>query len=711
MKKITLPTLLLIVFTTLFADGTSTTNRFQFTKTTSHAGNYLSFTNVAFPDGAGVVCYNQNPVITGNNIYAADLIRMSNYWRCYNGGWLNSGQVNDRIYLSTSSSMNLEGPWTTPQLMVSEGPYVHVNDPSVAVKNGVWYMVYSAAGFGDDTINYSTSTDGINWSPSVAETNTALTIVDPNNIANAQITDVARPSIVFAPDCVKLWFDGFLTNNGGAIEEYLAEASYTNMTYFVVRHKYGNTGFPRFYEPDVVLRGDGTYQAVYNWAFSEIRFATSEDGINFTDVNVTPVKVSDPDFPYTYINNPGLFYDQLNDVNYGIAFGMTLNSHLTDNKIGVGFMQYNVNALDINGTVLHTFQAGASSAEQQSLFSGLPSQYNSFSKFYLKHPVTGQTLCEQEVSSAVTGEVWQLNNSSIQIKAWTDDNNSLISPARTYTHKINLNNPADVTINNITFDTLNSGIISGSNWSLMIEQTNGTFGWLYDSKPTYVSGNSSNLVRGFCFDSTAGEPNPTKLKLTGLIPGKEYLLNLYSKGYESGGRWNEIAGSDGASLLIDQDDFGTGNGLLTSYRYLAQPDGTFTFRTKPTVAGWHWYAFANVSSDVASPTSTTASQGNYSNFIEVNWSGYQGAEYKLYRSTNSDLNSAVLISVNITNTFYDDYDVAQDVYYHYWPVTVIIPDESAAGPEATGWLVPEPLLCNYLSIIICYLLIVKKKLC
>ena len=99
------------------------------------------------------------------------------------------------------------------------------------------------------------------------------------------------------------------------------------------------------------------------------------------------------------------------------------------------------------------------------------------------------------------------------------------------------------------------------------------------------------------------------------------MLNLYSKGYESGGQWNEIVGSDGALLLIGQDDFGTGNGLLTSYRYLAQPDGTFTFKTKPTVAGWHWYAFANVAADVAALISTSASQGRYVNFVEINWSG------------------------------------------------------------------------------------------
>jgi len=195
---------------------------------------------------------------------------MSNFWRCYSGGWRDSGQVNDNIYFCDSPSMKLEGPWPTPQFLITQGFYTHVNDPSVAIYNGTWYMFYSAAPLptkGDDTINYSTSPDGINWNPSVGTTNTAVKITDPLGIEIAEITDVARPAVVFAPDCVKLWFDGFLTNNLAAAEMYLAEAPYSDMFNFTVKHKYDNH---QLLEPDVVLRGDGTYFAAYNKMFREI---------------------------------------------------------------------------------------------------------------------------------------------------------------------------------------------------------------------------------------------------------------------------------------------------------------------------------------------------------------------------------------------------------------------------------------------------------
>jgi len=185
------------------------------------------------------MCYDSNPIIPGHNIYATDFIRMSNFWRCYSGGWRDVGQVNDNIYLCDSPDLKLEGPWPTPQFLITQGSYNHANDPSVAIHNGTWYMVYSAApyhGTGRETINYSTSPDGVNWTPNVATPTTALTITDIYNIADAEITDVARPSIVFAPDCVKLWFDGFLTNDHGkSAEVYLAEADYSNLTYFVVK--------------------------------------------------------------------------------------------------------------------------------------------------------------------------------------------------------------------------------------------------------------------------------------------------------------------------------------------------------------------------------------------------------------------------------------------------------------------------------------------
>jgi len=383
------------------------TPKIKLVKIASSAAAGITFTNVAFLNGADIVCYNENPVIYGENVYATDFIRMSNFWRCFYGGWLTNGQLNDCIYISDSETLNPTGPWSEPKFRLTQGPYVHINDPSVVLHNGTWYMIYSIAGTNsDDSLHYSTSTDGINWSPSVATNSTRLNISDPLGIAGAEITDVARPALVFAPDCVKIWFDGFLTNNlQSQFEVYLAEAPYSNMTCFTVKHKYGYTnGFPYFYEPEVELRKDGTYIAAYNYIFREVHYATSTDGVHFTTIGKAAVKGSDYDSIYPILDNPGFFYDQVNDVNYGIAFGMTQNTVCpTDNKIGIGFMQYTVQVKDPKGA-WRDIKAFAPSAD---LLTTSKDETN-FEAVRILHPVTGKILCEQKIKGLKAGDVYKI---------------------------------------------------------------------------------------------------------------------------------------------------------------------------------------------------------------------------------------------------------------------------------------------------------------
>src|SRR5262245_5033595 len=91
----------------------------------------ITFSNVLFPDGTRTVFAAASPLINGNNLYAPDLLRLGNSWYCYHGGWLAAGQVNDRIYLSRRDGLDPIGEWTPSQAVISEGEYVHVNDPSV----------------------------------------------------------------------------------------------------------------------------------------------------------------------------------------------------------------------------------------------------------------------------------------------------------------------------------------------------------------------------------------------------------------------------------------------------------------------------------------------------------------------------------------------------------------------------------------------------
>jgi hypothetical protein len=682
-------------------------DRFQFTKTGEEISGALSFTNINFPDGGNIMCYDNNPIIPGHNIYAPDFIRMSNFWRGYCGGWLTNGQVNDNIYICDSPSLDLEGPWPTPQYLITQGSYNHANDPSVAIYNGTWYMFYSAApypGTGDETINYSTSPDGINWTPSVATPTTALTITDIFGIADAEITDVARPSIVFAPECVKLWFDGFLTNDGGkSAEVYLAEADYSNLTYFVIKKRYGHSGGAiTFIEPDVALRADGTYFAAYNHQFKEIRYATSTDGYNFTEINANPVvRESNPDCNFPGVNNPGLFYDDINDEIYGMAFGMTSNTVVPmDNKIGVGYMQYIIRAFDTNNMIWRIINSGAPYSTLQSF----NSVAENFSKFQLVHPITQQVLYEQNVTAA-KNEIWQLQLTPFSSQTWSNNADSLISDAKNYTHKINLNSSTAVIVNNVTFPANTSGTLSGSNWSLNSDNTNGSFGWIQGMKGNNLSGSCSNLVENFCFENSAGNPNPTSVDLTGLIPNKEYIFSVYSRGFEAGGRASLFTAADGGGRnIIAQNEFGQDNGQIVRYKYIADPGGTFSIILKPQDAGWHWYAFCNEERNFLSPTNLNASQGIFTNIIEVNWDGYSGADFYVYRSTNDSAESSIDISGRLQSTNFVDTTAGPDIIYYYRIKTAIGDDKSDFSDSAAGWLqIPEPgmFLIVYFGLLIC----------
>jgi hypothetical protein len=117
----------------------------QFVKvgTTGKQGR-ITFTNVGYPNGVKNFASPFNPIITGNNIYAPDLLRVGDQWYCYYGGWQDVGQPFDRIYLAESDDLEPVGPWPTMTTVITEGlHYWHVNDPSVVFDNGIWHMVYT----------------------------------------------------------------------------------------------------------------------------------------------------------------------------------------------------------------------------------------------------------------------------------------------------------------------------------------------------------------------------------------------------------------------------------------------------------------------------------------------------------------------------------------------------------------------------------------
>ena len=373
--------------------------------TTPESGQ-ITFANIIRPDATPTVLFAANPIICGDNLYAPDLVRVEDRWYCYHGGWLISGQKNDRIYLGISAGLDVAGPWSpASQLVINNGDYIHVNDPSVAIHGGTWYMVYTAykstSSGPRDWINYSTSTDGIEWSPSAGTSSTEVVISDPNNIASGPLSDMARPSLVRTPTGWNMWFDGKV--NDGSTISYLAQCNSEIPSHFTLVHYYqAIDGFPGFYEPDVVRRPDGTYLAVVQWNFQRLYVGTSTDGINFT--LTLDVSTGDPLFGRKRVSNPGLVYDQIEDRLLGLGFGMTDNTSLVDHDIGFSAAQYKIDVRSPDG-VWHT----QSQAAGQDLQSVLTPGYSTFDRVRITDPVTDTLLLEQPFTNAAPGDLWYVH--------------------------------------------------------------------------------------------------------------------------------------------------------------------------------------------------------------------------------------------------------------------------------------------------------------
>jgi hypothetical protein len=377
----------------------------------------ITFEGVAALDAREVNPYTGNPVIPGDNIYAPDFVRVGNGWHCYFGGWLTGGQTNDRVYLGTRPDGDLTGSWTVTEA-VTEGIYIHVNDPTVErTPDGTWHMLYTAArnvnGDFTDWINYSSSSDGVTWTPAAAEVSTEIAIADPNGVAAGPVRAIARPTLVYDAGTWRMWFDARIEEPGVApgtpviqmpIHSFYAEGAGAAPTAFTLVHEFPDPGFPGFHEPDVELRPDGTLIAVRQWAFNELHIGVSVDGINWTQT--LALDADEPFFGRKYVSNPGLIYDRAADALLGVGFGMTDSDSLTQHDVGIAFGQYGVQVRSPGSPdpVWHTFAAATGPGALELGVFG----FTDFDAARLIHPISGAVLAEEGFTSAAPEDVWQV---------------------------------------------------------------------------------------------------------------------------------------------------------------------------------------------------------------------------------------------------------------------------------------------------------------
>ena len=163
--------------------------------------------------------------------------------------------------------------------------------------------------------------------------------------------------------------------------------------------------------------------------------------------------------------------------------------------------------------------------------------------------------------------------------AWTNDADSGITSASTYTTAVNLGGSA-VTVNNVQFAATAT---SGTGYSI------GGNILTLSSGASAVTGNSATLANNFIY---GGNPQRT-VTLTNLTPGSMYETSLFSYGWEASGRVQTFA-SGSNTLTLDQDVYGNTNGIRIVYTFVADNTGTKVLTITPAASNtFHLSALAN----------------------------------------------------------------------------------------------------------------------
>src|SRR5690606_32824766 len=145
------------------------------------------------------------------------------------------------------------------------------------------------------------------------------------------------------------------------------------------------------------------------------------------------------------------------------------------------------------------------------------------------------------------------------------DETSGVDPLYHYTHAYNLGTDASAVINGVSFKGV-AGNAPSEGGKFAVTGT----GNVYNGDTNNIFGDGSGvLARDFIYNG-----NPGTLTLQGLEPNKEYVLTLYSAGWENtGGRFVNFTSGE-SRLFLDQDVFGNDNGVLIVHRYTSSAEGT-----------------------------------------------------------------------------------------------------------------------------------------
>lgn len=168
--------------------------------------------------------------------------------------------------------------------------------------------------------------------------------------------------------------------------------------------------------------------------------------------------------------------------------------------------------------------------------------------------------------------------------AWADDASAGLDSTYFYTHAYNFGSAAGTVIAGVPFTG-----VAGTNPTVAGKFSTTGLTATFNNDGNNLGGGSRTLANDFLYNGF-----PASLTLQGLTPGQDYVLTIYSVGWEDpGARFGTFRAGDNV-LTADQDAAGNNNGVYISYRYTAPPAGTVTVESIPVQnASIHWYGFAN----------------------------------------------------------------------------------------------------------------------
>lgn len=201
----------------------------------------------------------------------------------------------------------------------------------------------------------------------------------------------------------------------------------------------------------------------------------------------------------------------------------------------------------------------------------------------IDYPATGtgtfhsSAFSNRETTPNVTPSPWSA-------VAWTDDATSGIDSTFQYTHAYNFGTGNNVHVNGVNF----TGIAGGNPGAVNLSTGVPTVGPVDTNA---ISGFGVALGTNFLFNGF-----PARFTLDGLTPGMDYVLTLYTVGWEPGARWIKFFGNTGeGGVLINQNVHGDNVGNRIEYRYTAPASGSLTVHASAyaDTFSFHPYALSN----------------------------------------------------------------------------------------------------------------------